>query len=451
MKLSRFYSPEAERSILTACMLLGGEAVARAELADEAFFDPKHRVVWQAINRLAVENKQPDPVLVLDELERIGKVGIVGGIGFLSDLMAETPTGTNVEHYAAIVRDLHLQREVRVAIGDLISDASKNERNGAAMLESLYEIASRLAKQVGGDVGKSIGDWTKLALSRLEKLAQTDGGATFGISTGLEDLDEILGGLMPGNVTILGGRPSMGKSALARTIADGINARGIGVHVFSVEDSGESYALRALADHGRLDLARLMKGQVQRGDMEPLQRATGELFERRAWWVDDVTGVSAEQIALRVRRLKRELGTQLVVVDYLQLLVEPKARDKMEEVSRAAESLARLARSEGVAVLALSQLSRDCERRPDKRPIAADLRETGVLEQIAYAICFCYRDEVYDPRSPDAGVAEVLVRKNKNGRTGTVKLRWDGPSTAFRPLSWKQTFRNIRPELDDEH
>jgi replicative DNA helicase len=327
--------------------------------------------------------------------------------------------------YAAEIAEAGLTRRLRVALSELAG----SQLEGEELLEAAVREVS-VAGQKRADVGKPMVEWVTTAVKRLgEQVDRRNRGesAGLGLLTGLADLDHLTGGLRPGAVTILGGRPSMGKSSLARCIAERVACE-VGVHYFSHEDAGESLALRAVGARAELPVHRLMSLDIRGRDMGALLGASGEYASLR-WWVDDSAGLSSEQISLRVRRRKRQLETGLVVVDYVQLLRERRAKDRRQEVEQAAGGLVRLARDEGVAVLLLSQLSRASEQAGgDRRPQLWHLRETGALEQVADSVWLVHRDE------KQRGVLEVLVRKNKHGPCGKVDLAWRGEYTAVASL-----------------
>jgi replicative DNA helicase len=273
-------------------------------------------------------------------------------------------------------------------------------------------------------------------------MRRVEGGTQIGLSTGLPDLDRLTGGVRVGGLVILAGRPSMGKSALARTIAATTARSGAGgVHVFSLEDGSEDYALRQVADDARIDLERLSAGRFESGEAGGAAWAVANL-RGLPWLVDSDSGISAQEIASRVRRHKRELNTKLVVVDYVQLLVDKRIprHEKRLQVDVASEDLRTLAAQEGVAIVLISQLSRKVDERPNKRPILSDLRESGGLEQIADQVLFCYRGEYYEPDNAELhGLAEIIVRKNKHGRSNfAVDVAFDNPTATFRPLAHHQ-------------
>lgn len=419
----------AEQSVIGAA-LLSSDVIYRVNLQSSDFFDPRYGKIWEAMQRLvAAEKPANDPLLVQDELNRETQ-GI--GLSVLSECIQAVPTSDNVEHYAGIVTAHATTRRIRSLLSNLVTSGLEGEELLHKTLEAVTGLTSGRA-----DGAVSMSDcMTSTVEELLHELDQKRQGnaANLGLSTGLNELDDYLGGIQVGVVTIIGGRPSMGKSSLARTIADNVNDAGAGVHVFSLEDRRTAYARRALSDFARVDLHRINTLRMTDEDISRIREAERAFRFKKQWLVDDVAGLSARDIALRVRRHIRENKTRLVVVDYVQLMRErdaPRA-DSRVQVKLAIEGLHELARRENVAMLVLSQLNRDLEKRDDKRPELSDLREAGDLEQVADAVVFCYRDEVYHPQTNQKGIGEIIVRKNKHGRVGTGRLHWDASTATFR-------------------
>ena len=437
------HSDSAEKSVLGA-VLLRNDAFYRVPLQVHDFFDPRHRELWGAMQRLVASRKPIDPELLFAELgDRFDAVTV-------SECVSLVPTADNVEFYAEEVSRLALTRRVRLACSEL----AHSQLEGEELLQRALEVVTKLgARRTDGAVPMS--DLAPKTLEQLvEQIAKRGQGdlTAGGLSTGLTALDEFLGGIKQGVVTVLGGRPSMGKSALARTIAQAVVEAGGGVHVFSLEDVGSAYTLRALSDVGRVDLHRLTTLQLAPGDLGKLDHAARDLGRHTRWLIDDVAGVSAAQIGMKVRRHITENQTRLVVVDYVQIMREPETRrgEKRVQVAASVEGLHELARRENVAVLLISQLNRKLEERDDKRPQMSDLREAGELEQIADAVLFCYRDEIYNREGPK-GRAEVIIAKNKHGRPGSVTLVWDAATATYRnPVERQPWLRDREPGEDDD-
>lgn len=425
---------EAESSILGA-IFLRPEVVDEVDLLPEEFHDPRKREAYRAMQCLRGQNRKIDPVTVADELQRTGHLAGVGGIPFLSDLLSIVPSADNVAHYALNVRKAAQTRAVIYALADARAGVARglegDELLGHCLscLSTVNARSSERSQSMTELIGRTVG-----AMGR-----QTEGLTGDRVPTGFEALDGILGGLPLGIVTVLGGRPSMGKSALARGIADSVAKAGHGVHYFSLEDTWETLGKRTLADHSRVDLEKFVTLKMNHGDKEPISMAYYRVREYgHRWRVDDEAGLSSAQIAMRVRRHKKQLGTKLVVIDFLQHVREDvKGTNpdflRANIVSAAAVSLAR---SEGVAVLLVVQLNRELEKRDDKKPRMSDIRDSGSLEQDGKVVLFVYRDEYYTKdECKKPGIGEVIIAKNSNGRTGSVELAWDAPAASYRTLS----------------
>lgn len=432
--MRRLHYDEAERALLGAVILGGGEVLDRVLLDERDLYNLRHREIYRAMRAIQASGGSPGDVAML-ESELGDQVEASGGLNYLGRLVLDTAP-ERVEEYAALIRKAALTRSVIASLADLQSC----DLEGAELLGRLYEMASSLGREIV-DPTMTLAQVVRESMDDFESAIarkRSEGVAAWGIPTGLSELDRALGGLQPGVLTILGGRPAMGKSSLARTLADRANVYGsAGVHVFTPEDSRRTYGLRALADHASVSLERLRGLDVSVSEHAELSNAAADLQDRTGWLIDDSSGVSTDEISMRVRKHRKDNGTKLVIVDYLQLVRAPGVAlsDRRIQVELVGEALAGLARSEGIAVLAVSQLSRECERRDDKRPLLSDLRESGALEQLADAVVFVYRDEVYNGDSADSGTTELLVRKNKNGRTGMIRLAWDAQTATHRPLS----------------
>lgn len=415
------YLLHCEQAVIGA-VLLRPDALAEVDLEASEFAHPGHQLVWAAIRRLTARGTHVDALTLEGELG--ADIERCGGLPYLAELATGTPTADGIASYARVVAEAALTRRVI----DALARASQSGKIG----DDLLQYASGLLGAAGGTAtsgGKAAGDWAREALlslgRRQEAQARGEGGLT-GVPTGFAELDAILGGLQRGVVTILAGRPSHGKSALARCIADYVSGPcGLGVHYFSHEDSGEALTLRSLSSLSGVELHRIRSLDLGRLDTQALTGAAENLASRRTWWIDDTAGMSSAQIASAVRRRARDLGTQLVVVDYVQLMSERGGKDRRDSLERAIEGLVALARRDHLAVLALSQLSRENER--DKRPPALhDLRESGALEQAADAVLFVHRVE------DRQDVRQVLVRKNKHGPLAELWVDWDPPRATFR-------------------
>ncbi len=441
----------AEAAVLGAMLLRGGDVVDRCELEARHFYDPRHREVYAAMLRLHVAMKPVNDVVMVEGA--LGdKTAAVGGFSFLVELVDACATADNAEHYAERVRSKWLLREAIIAASEL---ANWRHEDPAELIAAAVERFS----QLGSQRKETAATMRELALAQVREyhLACSEGAPAIRdgfLLTGLADLDRLTGGLELGIVSILAARQSMGKSAMGRTLADGVVSAlegKYGAHTFTMEDPKRALVSRAFSEHSRVPLTRLRSMQLTRQDYGPIGHAAEHLFKRSNWLIDDEAGLSTAQIAMRVRRHKKRLNTKLVVVDYLQHIREPGARDDFDTASRAMSNLVRLARSEEVHVMLVCQLNRKCEEREDKRPVPSDLRASGRLEEDARLIMMLYRDDYYNPES-NPGKAELLIRKQSHGPTGTVDLTWDGPCVTYRPATYRDRQVPHRvPGEDDEN
>lgn len=434
--MRRLHHAEAEAALLGAVILRGDAAFDQAAVEPADLFDLRNRLVWEAMGELRnAGHPCGDVNLIADVLgERIEQVG---GLVYL----AKTTEATSPDHvveYSSLIRRSALTRRVQEALADL----AHSHLEGTELLAQVLERAQGLARHIEDptqsmpSVVKQAMDELAAALDRAEK-----GEAVWGLPTGYHELDKTLGGLQIGKLAILAARPSMGKSSLARSIASHVVGTGDGAHVFSIEDTATTYALRQIADEARVPLDAFRTLKLKAKQLAPIDYVQRRLREKKRWLLDETAALSTAEIGLRVRKHLVESATRLVVVDYAQLLTEPDvpAADLRVQMTMISKRLAAVARSMNVAVLLLSQLSRACEQRSDdKRPRLSDLRESGSLEQDAEQVLFLYRDEVYNPNTEDAGICEVLIRKNKNGPTGTVRLAWDAQHATLRSLSTRE-------------
>jgi replicative DNA helicase len=422
---------EAERALLGAVFLRGGEVLDRCELLAEDFYDMRHREIWRTMLAAQADGHPPGDYVELER--RLGsKLDAVGGEKFLSSLINGVPTADNAEHYANLVRNASIRRRLYTDLGELRARIFE-EDDADELIGAGYSILGKVSTRVT-DGARPLDEVMKSTYMALSKAM--DEGGTFGLQTNLTDLDFLMGGLRVGTTTILAGRPSQGKSALARTIADNLNVKGVGVHYFSQDDSDETLCIRLLSDRAKIDLGRLSSAKLIKSDMPSLLSASNEICARKHWLIDSTGGITSAQIVSRVRRHLRENQTQLVVVDYVQLLREPQIRERRLQVEESARALDELAKREQVAVLLLSQLNRESTKGDEKRPSLASLKECGALEEIAHKVIAVHRPEMYEHdkerKRELEGRAEILLLKNKNGRTGIVDMFWDGSTATYR-------------------
>jgi replicative DNA helicase len=435
------HSVEAEQSLLggllidnTAWDRLGGV------LTDKDFYRPEHALIYKVIQRLVGDN-QPADVITVNEAVKSEQGGDLVGIDYLNSLAQSTPSAANIKGYADIVRDRSILRRLIEVSDSIVSSAFIPE--GRSVRTLLDEAESRIL-QIGED-GSRKSDYLEIepllrsVVARIDELYNRQGGSDItGIATGFIDLDKQTSGLQKGDLVIIAGRPSMGKTAMALNIAENVAlAEGLPVVIFSMEMSGEQLAARLLGSVGRVDQSRMRTGKLQDDEWPRVTDAIARLSNTQIL-IDETGALSSLELRARARRIARNFGGTLglVVIDYLQLMSGSGSENRATEISEISRSLKSLAKELQCPVVALSQLNRGLEQRPNKRPIMSDLRESGAIEQDADVIMFIYRDEVYHPdTTTDKGVAEIIIGKQRNGPIGTIRLSWQGPYTKFDNLA----------------
>jgi len=435
------HSVEAEQSLLggllidnTAWDRLGGV------LTDKDFYRPEHALIYKVIQRLVGDN-HPADVITVHEAVKSEQGGDLVGIDYLNSLAQSTPSAANIKGYADIVRDRSILRRLIEVSDNIVNSAFVPE--GRSVRTLLDEAESRILQI--GEEGSRKADYLeiepllKTVVARIDELYNRQGGSDItGIATGFIDLDKQTSGLQKGDLVIVAGRPSMGKTAFALNIAENVAlAEGLPVVVFSMEMSGEQLASRLLGSVGRVDQSRMRTGKLQDDEWPRVTDAIARLSNTQIL-IDETGALSSLELRARARRIARNFGGTLglVVIDYLQLMSGSGSENRATEISEISRSLKSLAKELQCPVVALSQLNRGLEQRPNKRPIMSDLRESGAIEQDADLIMFIYRDEVYHPdTTQDKGMAEIIIGKQRNGPIGTVRLSWQGPYTKFDNLA----------------
>lgn len=434
------HSVEAEQSVLGG-LLLENEALDKiADILTSAdFYRHDHRLIYQHISKLIEHNRPADIVTVAESLENTAELSGVGGIAYLGALAQNTPTAANIRRYAEIVRERSVMRKL-VEVGSAIAESaySPQGRDAQQLLDEaeakIFQIAEGGKRSSEGFVDIKI--LLPQVADRIDYLYQRENqGDVTGVPTGFSDLDERTSGFQPGDLIIVAGRPSMGKTAFSLNIAENIALdTKLPVAVFSMEMGATQLATRMIGSVGRLDQHRMRNGNLEDEDWVRLTTALGKLNDAPIY-IDEGAGLSSFDVRARARRLHRQCGKLgLIVVDYLQLMSAPSGRqgeNRATEISEISRSLKSLAKELDVPVVALSQLNRSVEQRPDKRPVMSDLRESGAIEQDADLILFIYRDEVYNSDSPDKGTAEIIIAKQRNGPIGRVRLTFLGEHTRF--------------------
>jgi replicative DNA helicase len=401
---------------------------------EEDFYRKDHRIIFHAINALDSEGKPFDVVTVAEWLDSHQQLEEAGGLAYIAALAENTAGASNITAYADIVRKRSILRQL-IRASNRINETVFNPKglNSDEILDfaeqTVFEIAEQEAK--GRRNYRSIKELLVGALDRVDELFRRDSHIT-GVPTGFDDFDEKTAGLQPSDLIIVAGRPSMGKTAFAINIAEHAAIKGkMSVAVFSMEMPGEQLAMRMMSSLGRIDQHKVRTGKLQDDDWPRLTSAV-EILKDAKLFIDDTPALTPAELRSRCRRIKREAGLDMIVVDYLQLMQVPgTVENRATEISEISRSLKAMAKEMRVPVVALSQLNRSLESRTDKRPVMSDLRESGAIEQDADVIVFIYRDEVYNPDSPNKGIAEVIIGKQRNGPIGMVKLAFLGQYTRF--------------------
>jgi len=434
------HSIEAEQAVLGGLML-APEAYDRINdvLVEGDFYRRDHQLIYRAIRELAEKNRPYDAVTLGEWFESMGRAEQVADGAYLVELASTTPSAANIVAYAEIVRDKAVLRQlIEVGTGIVNNGFQPEGRDSAEILAKAEQEVFAIAE--AGARGRA--DFTSVhtALKDAFDVLQdrfNNGGSITGLPTGYTDFDEMTAGLQPTDLLILAARPAMGKTTLALNMAEFAAMKSKKpVAVFSMEMSASQLALRLISSVGRVNATRLRTGQLEDEDWSRVTSAIRLLKEAKIF-IDDTPALSPDVLRSKARRLKREHGLGLIVIDYLQLMAVPgNSENRATEISEISRSLKALAKELEVPVIALSQLNRSLETRTDKRPVMADLRESGAIEQDADVIVFIYRDEYYNKEnSPDKGLAEVIIGKQRNGPTGSIKLKFFGEYTRFDNLS----------------
>lgn len=455
------HSLEAEQAVLGGLMLKNDAFDSVSEvLADSDFYGADHRSIFNAMAGLAAEGQPFDPITLAESLQNSNELNAVGGAEYLVDLAQNTPSSANVKAYTQIVLERSIVRQLISASSEIVRkgynplgwDSSKLLAEAESRLQEIIE--NRPKKGGFKDVNALIKD----AVSRLDELFKSDADIT-GLSTGFADLDKMTSGWQKSDLIIVAGRPSMGKTSFAMNMVEqAVLNQDRPVLVFSLEMPASQLITRMLSSIGKIDQTRMRTGNLQEDDWPRLSSAAQRLKDRPLF-IDDTPGITPLEIRNRIKQFTRERVEQLrqqhdqdneletaqlyeqaqpglIMVDYLQLMSGSSASEgRVQEISQISRELKSIAREYECPLLALSQLSRNVEQRPNKRPVNADLRESGAIEQDADVITFIYRDEVYDEDSPDKGTAEIIIGKQRNGPIGNCRLMFMGKYTRFENLA----------------
>ena len=428
---------EAEQSLLGS-MMLDNRVIddLTTEVEERDFYRSDHRLIFKAILQLGGKGQAVDVITVSEELSNVQSLDRAGGLAYLSLLAKNTPNSGNVKSYAKIVRERAILRRLIDSANDIIGKAYNPDGQEPYEVldyaeQSIFEISKQdnQGKQGFQDIGTLLGE----SLDKIEELYKSKDPVT-GVPTGFADLDKLTCGLQPGDLVVVAGRPSMGKTSFSMNLVEyAAITKNLPVAVFSMEMPGNQLATRMMASLSRVNAQKLRTGKVSNDDWPRLTQAISMLQDKQIF-IDDSPGLSPLELRTRARRLasEQENGLGLIMVDYLQLMRGNSSdENRTAEISGITRALKGLAKELNVPIIVLSQLNRSLEQRPNKRPLMSDLRESGAIEQDADLIMFIYRHEVYDPETEQKGVAEIIVGKQRNGPIGTVRLTFLGEFTRF--------------------
>ncbi len=428
---------EAETAVLGS-MLLDKEAISKSiELLDESsFYSEANRNIFQAIVKLYDENEGVDIVTIVEELKKRNILDKVGGSAHITELANSIPTAANIEHYARIVQEKYMLRTLINAATSIVAESYDSSSRVEEILDKAEEVIFDItsAKKRGNAI-VGIKDVVKESIDRIDKLYQRKENIT-GVATGFHDLDIMTAGLQPSDLIIVAGRPSMGKSALATSMVEHAGITGkTSCALFSLEMSKEQLAQRMLCSIAHVNAHKVRTGFLSQTDWPKLVDAAQKLSEAPIF-IDDTPSISALELRAKCRRLKAKHDIQMVIIDYLQLMRGSyRSESRQQEISEISRSIKALARELSIPIIAISQLSRAAEQREDHRPRLSDLRESGAIEQDADIVMLLFREEYYNPTEENTGVAEVIVAKQRNGPTGTIKMAFLKEYTKFSNLS----------------
>lgn len=431
---------EAEKAILGTLLLSedAGDRVMNLVKANDFYVDA-HRIIFEAIQRIIQKNKKADLILLSEELERINKLETVGGIAYISSLV-EAGASYNVEEYAQIVAEKAQLRKLIDVGNKVVGMSYAGDEEPRTIIESAERMVLDVAGQTHGESSFSrMGDVVINNLSRLDEIQRQDGTIT-GIPTNFRDLDKITSGLQRSDLILVAARPAMGKTAFTLNLAQNISIfYKKTVAFFSLEMSKEQLVGRILSSVSEVSSEKLRVADLDDKEWGRVMKAA-ETMGEAPLYIDDTPGLTVQMMRSKLRRLKVERGLDLVIVDYIQLMQGSSSgrqgENRQQEISEISRNLKLIAREFNVPVIALSQLSRSVEQRPDKRPILSDLRESGSLEQDADIVIFLYRDKYYDENSEEGDATEIIIRKHRSGSLGTVRLMFQGEFTRFRDMAF---------------
>lgn len=435
------HSIEAEQSILGGLLISGRNGNAWDEVVEQVsevdFYRADHREIFSVIAQLTEEGKPIDVVTVSEALTTLGILEKVGGLSYLGVLAKNTPSAANISAYAQIVRERAILRQLIEAASRIAERAYNPEgRKSQEVLDEAERVVFEIAEMRDTSEGPlPIKKLLARAVEKIDTLFHSNESLT-GAPTGFTDLDDMTSGLQPADLIIVAGRPSMGKTSFAMNICEHLAVTtDKPVLVFSMEMPADAIVMRMLSSMGRIDQTRIRSGNLEEEDWPRVNSAMSILSSKKIY-IDDSPALNPLELRARARRVFREHGEiGLILVDYLQLMQVPGVDNRVNEISEISRSLKALAKEVNAPLIALSQLNRGLEQRPNKRPVMSDLRESGAIEQDADLITFIYRDEVYNKETTDKGVAEIIIGKHRNGPIGVIKLAFLGKYTRFEDLA----------------
>ena len=434
----------SERSLI-GCLLIDQmsfDQVSEVQLAADDFYDPKLAVVYSAIRELRFQSVVIDFISVCSRLTDMGKLEWIGGQSFVLDLIEEQASAANVVFYAKTVKDKSLLRQIIRSAVQVIENSSSYSGSVQDYVSDVESSFFKLTSQFRLGGLRDIKTFLKINLKDLED-SQRKKGEIAGLPTGFIDLDRMLLGLQPGQLVVLAARPGVGKTSFAVSMAvNASKASGLPIAIFSLEMLAPELSMRILSSESSVDAMRLKTKNLLDTDLRNISKALKDLSQLPIY-INDSADITLIDIKSQCRKIKAESGLGLVMIDYLQLMnSHSRVLSREQQISEISRGLKNLAKELECPIIALSQLNRAVESRPDKRPLISDLRESGSIEQDADIVCLIYRDEMYNPESKDKGIAEIIIAKNRSGERGTVKLAWIGAQTKFASLHHDHSDKN---------
>lgn len=432
------HSYDAERAVLGA-MLLDNSAITKAiEIIDkDSFYIEKHRILYETIVKMFEKALQVDLITLSDELQRNGSLELIGGTTYLAELLEVVPSVSNVEHYCRIVQEYYIRRSLAYTAHKIWNDCFDDSIDTLEEVDAAERMIFEIAERRFARNYFSIRKLTHQAIDTIMHLREHGREGLTGVSTGFTDLDEYLGGLQKSDLIILAARPSVGKTALALSMAYNMGVKNkIPVGFFSVEMSAQQLVLRLMSTHSGVNNHKIRTGTFSKDDLKKILNNLADLSNSPIF-IDDTPNLSLIELRAKARRLKTEHKVQAIFVDYLQLIEPPKAESREREISIISRTLKQIAKELDIPLIALSQLNRSVETRADKKPQLSDLRESGSIEQDADVVLFIYRPEIYginvwpDSKLPTVGQAEIIIGKQRNGPTGSVRLSYRKETLEF--------------------